>query len=540
MKRLLVGSFAVLMLTLLSAPAWAVAISSATINYSTTPNTITINGFGFGLHPQVYFGAPVPNAKVFPSNELVSSVQTLSKISQVITASLPATPPAPGTYELIVLVPGVGAARYEMTYGAASGADVGALTTRFTNLSTSKTGVEAGLNTSIGNTESGLENEVMRAEGAEAGLLPLSGGTLSGDLTVHALTAGPAILGNTEVTSGLSVDNGLAVLSGALTLSGDPTSGNQAATKNYVDAQAQAAVAKNPSAMQAALMQWYNRTYTVGSYPRKIAFDGTNIWVTNYGDNTVTVLNAATGAPTSFSPVHVGTSPEGIAFDGTNMWVLNIGDSTVSVINAATGKTASNINSGNPISAGSSPRSIAFDGVNNNIWVGYNGGVTVLNASTGTPTGFSPISLLDDNMGIAFDGTNMWVAGYNGGTVTEIDASTGVVGTSYSVGTDPAGVAFDGTNIWVTSEASTSVTVINAATGTPTGFSPLNLSGVSTDVAFDGTNIWVSSGSVQEYKRNGALVSTYNVNSPWGIAFDGANMWVTNYSGNTVTRIPAR
>jgi DNA-binding beta-propeller fold protein YncE len=64
----------------------------------------------------------------------------------------------------------------------------------------------------------------------------------------------------------------------------------------------------------------------VGKFPWGIAFDGTNMWVTNYGDNTVTELSP-TGATLGTFPV--GNAPRGIAFDGTHMWVANMGDGTV-------------------------------------------------------------------------------------------------------------------------------------------------------------------------------------------------------------------
>ena len=55
-------------------------------------------------------------------------------------------------------------------------------------------------------------------------------------------------------------------------------------------------------------------------HPSAIAFDGDNIWVTNYNSNTVISCRPATG--------NLGTSPSGpkfprLAFDGANIWVAN-------------------------------------------------------------------------------------------------------------------------------------------------------------------------------------------------------------------------
>jgi len=77
----------------------------------------------------------------------------------------------------------------------------------------------------------------------------------------------------------------------------------------------------------------------VGLYPYGVAFDGANVWVTNFDSNTVTKLQASDGtcngvanppgsdvAACSFA---VGSFPIGVAFDGANVWVTNAGSGTV-------------------------------------------------------------------------------------------------------------------------------------------------------------------------------------------------------------------
>jgi YVTN family beta-propeller protein len=59
-------------------------------------------------------------------------------------------------------------------------------------------------------------------------------------------------------------------------------------------------------------------------------FDGTHIWVTNNGSNTVTELLASTGA--TVATYTVGSNPVGIAFDGANIWVANSGSGSVTRI----------------------------------------------------------------------------------------------------------------------------------------------------------------------------------------------------------------
>jgi len=54
-----------------------------------------------------------------------------------------------------------------------------------------------------------------------------------------------------------------------------------------------------------------------------VAFDGANIWVTNWGDGTVSKLRASDGA--NLGTFAVGGDPNGVAFDGANIWVTNSG-----------------------------------------------------------------------------------------------------------------------------------------------------------------------------------------------------------------------
>jgi DNA-binding beta-propeller fold protein YncE len=59
-------------------------------------------------------------------------------------------------------------------------------------------------------------------------------------------------------------------------------------------------------------------TYVVGSGPNGLAFDGTNMWVVNTGDNSITKLSPAGATLGTFA---AGQAPHGgIAYDGTSMW----------------------------------------------------------------------------------------------------------------------------------------------------------------------------------------------------------------------------
>jgi YVTN family beta-propeller protein len=274
-------------------------------------------------------------------------------------------------------------------------------------------------------------------------------------------------------------------------------------------------------------------TIPVGNGPEGVAFDGTNIWVTNFGSDNVTRINPATGAVVA--TIAVGDGPVGVAFDGTNIWVTNEGSGNVTRINAATGAVVATI------AVGDAPVGVAFDGTN--IWVAnqISNNVTRINPATGA---VATIAVGTNPVGVAFDGTNIWVTNQSSNNVTRINAATGAVGAPIPVGTNPRGVAFDGTNIWVANLSSDTVTRINPATGTVVG-APIAVGDAPNGVAFDGTNIWVTNFSSNNVTRINAATGTVvgapiTVGTfPGGVAFDGTNIWVTNAVSNNVTKLRA-
>jgi len=107
-----------------------------------------------------------------------------------------------------------------------------------------------------------------------------------------------------------------------------------------------------------AILRWYpvNRTatFTVGSLPTGVVFDGADMWVSNVGDGTVTKLRANDG--TSLGTFAVGNFPMGMVFDGANIWVAQNGSSSVTKLRASDGTMLGTY------TVGSGPEVLAFDG----------------------------------------------------------------------------------------------------------------------------------------------------------------------------------
>ncbi|HLJ90752.1 MAG TPA: hypothetical protein VKZ53_28360 [Candidatus Angelobacter sp.] len=69
-------------------------------------------------------------------------------------------------------------------------------------------------------------------------------------------------------------------------------------------------------------------TFLSFASPEGIAFDGTNLWISTPGTNSVVEFSASTGA--EIAAFQAGSLPQGVAFDGANIWVTNVNSSTVS------------------------------------------------------------------------------------------------------------------------------------------------------------------------------------------------------------------
>lgn len=121
------------------------------------------------------------------------------------------------------------------------------------------------------------------------------------------------------------------------------------------------------------------------SIPSASAVDASgNVWVTNSGNNSISIVNAVTGAPTIFSGGGLN-APSAIAFDAKgNAWVPNKGNSTLSAFRpsgAGTVALTSNL---------SAPSGVAID-AQGLIWVTNSTGnsVTAVTASGLSATGSS-------------------------------------------------------------------------------------------------------------------------------------------------------
>jgi len=190
-----------------------------------------------------------------------------------------------------------------------------------------------------------------------------------------------------------------------------------------------------------------------------------NAYVTNYGSDSVSAIDTATGKVGE--PIEVGNGPGGIAIspDGTRAYVANFESDSVSAIDAATNETV-----GEPIEVGNGPRGVAVAPDGERVYVAneISGNVSVIDTSVDETVG-EPIAVGSDPQGIAVtpDGRWVYVANSNSASVSVIDTATGkTVGAPIAVGSAPLAVATapDGSRVYVTNRVSESISVIDTAT----------------------------------------------------------------------------
>jgi hypothetical protein len=131
-----------------------------------------------------------------------------------------------------------------------------------------------------------------------------------------------------------------------------------------------------------------------------ILFDGTNIFVTDRGDNTLKRLDA-NGTVVQF--VHTGAEPDIPVFDGSNIWVPNFTGNSVTVVRARDLQQLA-VLTGNGLNH---PFQAAFDGQRILVTNTMGNSVSLWKATDLTPLG--SFDMADSPTGASSDGINFWI-----------------------------------------------------------------------------------------------------------------------------------
>ncbi|HII90637.1 MAG TPA: PKD domain-containing protein [Methanosarcina sp.] len=270
-------------------------------------------------------------------------------------------------------------------------------------------------------------------------------------------------------------------------------------------------------------------------------------YITNYNDDTVSVIDIATNKVTT--TINVGTEPYGVAVipDRTKVYVTHIYGDTVSVIDTATNMDIATVKVGySPVGVAVNP-----DGTKVYVTNSWSNTVSVIDTATNKVT--ATINGFHKPIGIVVNptGTKVYVTNNAKNIVSVIDTATNKVKATVKVGSSPWGVAVnpDGTKIYVTNKLSGTVSVIDTATNTikatvTVGYVPQGVA-----VNPDGTKVYVanygtlydpgSTVSVIDTATNKVTANVTVGKYPYGVAVnpDGTKVYVANHGNNTVSVI---
>lgn len=275
-------------------------------------------------------------------------------------------------------------------------------------------------------------------------------------------------------------------------------------------------------------------------------------YVTNSGDNTVSVIDTATNTVTD--TIHTGNSPYEISASpaGKKVYVANWGSSTVSVIDTSTNNVTATVDTR------ASPGGVAVspDGTALYVTNVVNNTVSVIDTSTNSVTAMVNVGNYPAGIAVSPDGTWVYVA--NTGNIEAPGNGVYVINTldysieAMSVGRGPSGVAAtpDGNKVYVSNSDDGTVSVIDTATNTATA--TVNVGNSSWGVAVNpaGTEVYVANVGDTESNFDGyvsvidtatdRVIATVPVGKePYKVAVspDGTQVYVTNQGSNAVSII---
>ena len=262
---------------------------------------------------------------------------------------------------------------------------------------------------------------------------------------------------------------------------------------------------------------------------RLIASDGTDVFVANYGADSVVRFGSRVSVQQTWSgvtgafgvaPIPGGAYASGSTNPGRLYYLTNAG---------ATIPLAEDL--------GDSPAGIAFDG--ERVWTANLGGSVSIVALTDPVVTINALGY-QSPIGALFDGANVWITDQGSvgqpGKLLKFNGPNVLQTVTLGVGTSPKFPIFDGTNIWVPNAGNDTVSVVRASNGTI--LATLTGNGLSTpwSAAFDGERILVANhplgtGSLSLWKAAdfspiGSFSPPTN-DSPYGACSDGRGFWIT-------------
>ncbi|MGH6848551.1 MAG: Ig-like domain-containing protein, partial [Methylocella sp.] len=274
-----------------------------------------------------------------------------------------------------------------------------------------------------------------------------------------------------------------------------------------------------------------------------------NAYITNSGDNTISVINTATSTVVTTIPIGGINHPKafGVAVtpNGSKAYVTNGEGDTVSVIDTATNAVISTIFFGDFTTG----IAVAPDGTKAYVGVGgtlFAWGITVIDTVTDKPVTSIPLptSAAPEGIAVTPDGSKVYVVNSGVNTVSVINTATETVTTTIPVGGEGVAVTPNGTKVYVANTGDNTVTVIATANDQVVTTIPVGINPFGVAVTRDGTKVYITNDHDNTVSviatANDQVVTTIPVGAqPMGVAVtpDGTMAYVANGGGGTVSVI---
>ncbi len=261
------------------------------------------------------------------------------------------------------------------------------------------------------------------------------------------------------------------------------------------------------------------------------ALDG-SIWVTNFGDGTLSRIDPVTNAVDE--PIQIGSNPCGLtAFDGA-LWVGVLGTNEVVRFDPASGTVTDRVD------VGGDPWDVqqGFGSV----WVAVQGTDKVLRIDPASGDVLASVDAGNVVVGLAVTSSEVWVANSLSGTISRIDPDTNTVVGEIQLTADPSWFALGPQTVLVTLSSNAKAVLIDQATAqvittTDVGLTPR-------DPGFVGDNYWVADeGSQDVYvldANDGSVLGTFTPPDKSGIfVAEGllGDGWIESFAGTAVSRL---
>jgi phospholipase C len=208
---------------------------------------------------------------------------------------------------------------------------------------------------------------------------------------------------------------------------------------------------------------------TTNPYGAAATPDGSQVWVTESGTNTVSVISTTASTPAIINTIVVGIYPHGIAItpDGKTAYVANTGPNTgpggsqtVSVLDVA-----SQTESGT-IEVGEAPQIVTVSPDGSLVFVTCADGVYVITTASGSVSKVRERLHQPHGVAVTPDGNHAWITDSERDEVVVITTSGLRTVSRIGVGRTPWNTAFssDGSSAYVTNSNDNTVSVIDTAT----------------------------------------------------------------------------